>query len=223
MYNIPIRENGGEEMTSIAICYPFCGTEEYAKGIGLFEAFGEGERARIDAISSLRARDLSLRGLIALKYLADRTEVQGELEIQRGDNGKPYFKNSPYFFNISHSGDISVAAISSRRVGVDIERVLSKPSFPKIAKRFFSEAEYLRYKESRESAEEFYRIWTAKEAVVKYKGASLAQSLSEGEMKDTEVHLRSFSLKYNDDIYIITVCLPCDEDFKVLDIDQTTI
>ena len=99
-------------MTSIAICYPFCYTEEYAKKIGVFEAFGEDERKRIEEISSLRARDLSLRGLIALKYLAERSGVEGELEIKRGDNGKPYFKISPYFFNISHSGDVSATALS---------------------------------------------------------------------------------------------------------------
>lgn len=210
-------------MTSIAICYPFCCTEEYAKKIGVFEAFGEGERKRIEEISLPRTRDLSLRGLIALKYLAERSGVEGELEIKRGDNGKPYFKNWPYFFNISHSGDVSAAALSVEPVGIDIERVISKPSLPKIAKRFFSEAEYLRYKESGESAEEFYRIWTAKEAVVKYKGASLAQSLSEENLCDEEVFLKSFSFTYDDAIYIITVCLPHDVDVEILDINEAII
>ena len=208
-------------MTSIAIRYPLGGTLEYAQNMGVFETFGENERERIDSISSPHAKELSLGGLIALKHLTDRAGADGRLEIQRGDNGKPYFKDSPYFFNLSHSGDLSVAVLSDKRAGIDIERVMPRHSLRKIAKRFFSETEYVRYEQSGDSAEEFYRIWTAKEALVKYKGASLATSLS-GEYADgTEEYFKTFSLMYNADMYIITVCLPCEDNVEILEINNT--
>lgn len=44
-------------------------------------------------------------------------------EIKFTDNGKPYMENGPYF-NLSHSGEYVVLAISiDRDVGVDIERI----------------------------------------------------------------------------------------------------
>lgn len=207
-------------MVSVAICPVFKGDDEYAEDTGVFELFGDSERERIDSISSSRARELSLCGLISLKYLTDRSGVDCNLNIERGDNGKPYFKTSGYFFNISHSFEISVAVFSDDRVGIDIERMVSRPSLSKVAKRFFSESEYSRYIESRESIESFYRIWTAKEAAVKYRGASLATSLSEDGMFDTEVFFKTVFFEYSGDRYMMTVCLPLGDDVEILSVNE---
>lgn len=207
-------------MTSIAVCGTFRNEWEYAESTDVFEAFGDDERRRIESISSSRSRELSLGALIALKHLTDQFGIVGSLDIKRGDNGKPYFKDSPYFFNLSHSYDFSVAVLSDKPVGIDIEHMISKNSLHKIAKRFFSEEEYILYRESGESAEEFYRIWTAKEAVVKYKGASLALSLSEDDKKDKDLFLKSFIFTHSEERYIITVCLPNAEEVDISSINE---
>ena len=62
----------------------------------------------------------------AINHYGSRHEKQGEYEgvaIGRDGNGKPYYiTEKKYSFNISHSGDIAICAISECLVGIDIER-----------------------------------------------------------------------------------------------------
>lgn len=45
-------------------------------------------------------------------------------EILTGPQGKPYIKDmEDFFFNLSHSGDMAVIAVSDREVGVDIQKL----------------------------------------------------------------------------------------------------
>ncbi len=96
------------------------------------------------------------------------------LEIEKGEHGKPYFKNLPDFhFNISHSGELLAVAISRSPVGIDIEK---KREFnPKIAKRFHpQEASYINAKDC---DSRFLEVWTKKEACLKYFGTGLSGGL----------------------------------------------
>lgn len=92
--------------------------------------------------------------------------------------GKPVFPgNSEVYFNLSHSGDYAALAFGRKPLGVDIECV--KRANLKVAKRFFQkeEYEYLAEREGAEQADAFFRIWTAKEAVVKAAGGGLCVPL----------------------------------------------
>ena len=96
-------------------------------------------------------------------------------EIEKNDHGKPLFL-SPYeniHFNISHSGDLVVMAIGDAPVGVDVERIGRAKDYMKLAKRFFYDQEYERLLASENSEEEFYRIWTFREAFSKLVGVGL--------------------------------------------------
>ena len=56
-------------------------------------------------------------------------------------NGKPrLLKYLNFFYNISHSGDYAICAVSDSEVGVDIQKI-RKPDM-RIAKRYFTEDEY---------------------------------------------------------------------------------
>ena len=74
-------------------------------------------------------------------------------EIIFSENGKPYFKDIPLYFSISHSGDFVIAAFSEREVGADIEKIREIPRG--VAERFFTK---------REQKCDFFDIWTKKEA-----------------------------------------------------------
>lgn len=168
-------------MTFIAICDSFEGkfeeALEYAERTGVFSAFGEPERKRIFSIASPHARELSLRALIALKFLCDKAGLPADaLEIKRKENGKPFFISTEYSFSLSHSGTLAVAALSCEEIGVDIEKIVERPSPRKLADRFFCEGEREYYEKSGGSLHAFYRVWTAKEALVKRGGKALAQS-----------------------------------------------
>lgn len=101
--------------------------------------------------------------------------------IARTERGKPYFPSRPdIHFNVSHSGKYFVCAFSGSPVGIDIqEHTLRKgeteksaaPRLQKIAARFFHPAEKKYIKN--DTFLRFYRVWTAKEAFVKYTGKGI--------------------------------------------------
>jgi len=86
-----------------------------------------------------------------------------------GEVGKPYIKNcDDIHFNISHSGDYAVCAISDCEVGIDIQKI-EKPNL-QVAKRFFAKNEYeyiANQPDEKSKSDAFYRIWTLKESFVK--------------------------------------------------------
>ncbi|MDR2856102.1 MAG: 4'-phosphopantetheinyl transferase superfamily protein [Methanomicrobiales archaeon] len=84
-----------------------------------------------------------------------------------GENGKPYLKDQSTHFNISHSGDYVVLGAAKRDIGVDIEKIASYPD--RVAIRCFTPLEREWMKQEGEN-EAFYRLWTAKESVMKASG-----------------------------------------------------
>lgn len=98
--------------------------------------------------------------------------------ILKNENGKPYIQNHPEFhFNISHSGEWTVLAVSDNEVGVDIQII--KPIRNNLAKRFFTRRENQKLEQlnNEEFFTEFTRMWTLKEARTKVTGESLAKCL----------------------------------------------
>lgn len=98
------------------------------------------------------------------------------LQYGYGEHGKPYLINSPWRFNLSHSGDYVLCALSRREVGADIQ-VYQKKDVKKLAGRFFSEEENRSLKQSEDENADFFRLWTRKEAYGKLTGEGLAGAL----------------------------------------------
>lgn len=100
--------------------------------------------------------------------------------VVRGEHGKPYLVDAPepLFFNLCHSGDYVVCALSDREVGVDIQKIGGMKL--EIARRFFhpSETEALETVKGTEQIDLFYRYWAVKESFLKYKGKGLSGSLA---------------------------------------------
>lgn len=86
--------------------------------------------------------------------------------IKADSMGKPYLPEGP-FFNLSHSGDKVVLLVSDRPSGIDIEQIA--PWSEAVAKRVFTprEQEWLK---SQSGTDAFYRLWTAKESIMKALG-----------------------------------------------------
>lgn len=83
--------------------------------------------------------------------------------------------------NLSHSGNYVLCAYGDRPVGIDIERI--RPDMEKIAKRFFTEAEYEWILQQEKKEEAFVRLWTLKESYVKQIGTGLNTPLNQFEIK----------------------------------------
>lgn len=96
--------------------------------------------------------------------------------------GKPHLCSTfNLHFNISHSDNIALLALSRHPVGVDVEHVQQNHSMDLIACKQFTPTEQraLRSVSREERNARFITIWTRKEAVVKGMGCGLSVCLSD--------------------------------------------
>ena len=111
----------------------------------------------------------------------------GSLQIIRAENGKPCLDEryrADMQFNLSHSGQYGIVAVSiGRPVGVDIEALRADFTWSELADRYFSGREnaWLRALPADEALRWFFRLWVAKEAVLKAGGLGLSAALREVE------------------------------------------
>lgn len=170
--------------------------------------FGKEDADRLLAMSNLPA--LAER-LAARRALATLLEQEGlpPRPMFRTPTGKPYFEGeSSPAFSLSHTKSLAVAALSpsSTPIGVDIEAYQGTRNTDALASRYFTRDEYERWKASPTPHEEFFRIWTEKEAQAKNHGEGLARILSSEE--PTKASLRSFRICRGKDQFVLTLCTP---------------
>lgn len=152
--------------------------------------------------SAARAAYLAGRaGLRRASALYSKLPPQ-DLRISIAANGKPFFENAGIHFNLSHSGPAVVAAFSDEPLGLDIESRGRCQDFVGIARRFFHPSEAESLSRTRDE-EEFLRLWTGKEAMLKLSGEGLAGGLQEarpgsrglGTLGGRDVHISRFSFE----------------------------
>jgi len=113
------------------------------------------------------------------------TELGDAPRIAIGAHGKPYLVDGKLDWNLAHSGDLALLAISrTGPVGIDLEqhRVLRDPGA--IAARYFTDREA---RAIAADASAFFRIWVRKEAVVKAAGTGLIVTLDQLDVLDDVV------------------------------------
>lgn len=112
----------------------------------------------IEKIKNLRDYEYSLlKNILKKEYNID------DYTITHNENGKPYLNNiNDIYFNISHSDKYLVIVISSKKIGIDIEKI----------KKYNTKINDILNIKPRNN-EEFFEHWTKKEALIKLKGLSL--------------------------------------------------
>lgn len=101
-----------------------------------------------------------------------------KLEYIYGEHGKPYIKGNPLYFNVSHCGNIVLAAFASEEIGADIELV--RTFNWAVVKKLFTceEKNYMELSPNQTEADKrFFEIWTAKEAFLKLLGVGISGGL----------------------------------------------
>jgi 4'-phosphopantetheinyl transferase len=100
-----------------------------------------------------------------------------QLEFIEGNKGKPALLNHQHLqFNLSHSGDTAVLAVSETYpMGVDIEHFSARPYYD-LGRHLFSarENESLQGVNSCMTALTFFNIWVQKEALIKACGMGMS-------------------------------------------------
>ena len=135
-----------------------------------------------ERILSLKNEDDRRRRLCAAVALDACLQTVGlreaRVKIGEGEHGKPFLTEHPdVHFSVSHSGDWAVCALDGEPVGIDVERVRDK-CFAALAARYFTSEEHAWLVSQADEKRAFFRLWTAKESVLKARGTGLSGGLS---------------------------------------------
>lgn len=126
----------------------------------------------------------SVGKILVRKLLAQYMNISEEtVVISKNRYGRPYVDSTiPIYFNISHSGEVVMVAVSKEMVvGIDVEKISKLKEYNSLAENFFTLNEW-RSIASADSIELFYEYWTAKEAYVKAVGMGLSKALDSFEI-----------------------------------------
>ena len=102
------------------------------------------------------------------------------LRFGQGEHGKPYLPDYPQVhFNLSHSGNRVMCAVSAHACGCDVEQISHKKKQIDMVIRCLAESEQ---RLAAVSAVHFYRIWTLKESILKLSGEGIVIPLNSFEV-----------------------------------------
>ncbi|MBI4788811.1 MAG: 4'-phosphopantetheinyl transferase superfamily protein [Chloroflexi bacterium] len=140
----------------------------------------ERERAARFHFARDQQRFILARGMlrhVLARYVCRRAQ---DITFQYLSHGKPRLADSGDIeFNLAHSHDLVLCAVSRAQVGVDVERLQPVAEIEQLARMTFSPAEQaaLFALEPDQRLLGFFNGWTRKEAYVKARGDGLAMRL----------------------------------------------
>lgn len=159
-------------MTIYAVdCTPWLAEDAVANALPYLD---DKRRSRIRRLRvPLKRAQCAAAGLL-LTHLFGEKGVAPNLTY--GENGKPYLADDPNtFFSITHSDKWVFLAVSDSEIGIDAQ--MPRKVCPRLAARSTTPEELAWVKEDTEP--HFTRLWTMKEAYLKYTGTGLSVPIRE--------------------------------------------
>lgn len=99
-------------------------------------------------------------------------------EFSYNEHDKPFLKNYPgWYFNISHSKTAVCCVLSRKEMGIDIEEVGEYKE--SLAAYICNNKELESLHDSENKADDFYKLWTRKEAVFKMIGSGITNDIKD--------------------------------------------
>jgi len=151
-----------------------------------YSILSEDECLRAD---KLKVEEKKQQYIIARGCLRQRLSLLTNIEpedfvFKTLEHGKPVLNCDDRFvditFNISHSHDLALIAISQKQnIGIDIEKINHESDHQALVTRFFSETEQSEFQTIEEinKAKAFCACWTRKEAFIKAIGDGITYGL----------------------------------------------
>lgn len=133
-------------------------------------------------VKDKQEQSICSRGILRIILGSYLDKNPANLQIQSTTDGKPYLDRSEIRFNLSHSGDILLCGLSQKsRIGIDIQQIYPITNLETIIKNYFSDNErkYLDSQPVDQLKNNFFSIWTAKEAYLKAIGKGFQESPTE--------------------------------------------
>ena len=121
-----------------------------------------------------RNRFIIYRAILKIVLAAHSKSDLKNIHFDYQFNKKPFLASHPELhFNISHSEDFAVIAISQSKVGIDIEYSAKDFDFNNLLPDIFNDSEILDIQNAANKEYAFYTSWTRKEAFVKALGKGI--------------------------------------------------
>ncbi|MCG9793499.1 4'-phosphopantetheinyl transferase family protein [Flavobacterium algicola] len=139
--------------------------------------------------------------------------------FEYGANKKPYLANHPKIhFNISHAEDFAVIAVSSKEIGIDVEYLDKQFDYIDLIPDIFTNDAANSITTTHNQKEQFYKLWTRKEAFVKAIGKGIDEGFKEvpcidgQHFIDSNYHSTSKNWKVNS--FLLTDAYCCSVAFE---------
>jgi 4'-phosphopantetheinyl transferase len=138
------------------------------------------------------SRQLISRGILRL-ILGNYTGIDPKnLTISYSQFGKPFLsfpENSEIYFNLSHSGNLLLIAVTAgKQLGIDVEKIEASIDITGIAPLVFSAEEQVSLLHLADPIHEFYGLWTEKEAILKSSGLGFSYPANRFSVNKTNEH-----------------------------------
>lgn len=131
------------------------------------------------------ARRIALRSILSAYLQCTSADIAFEAQDAAGKPMLARPHQNKVVFNTSSSADIALIAVAQgNAIGVDVEAARPVKDMDKIAKQFFTISENERWNAlaPEQRGDAFYRLWTAKEALLKAVGTGLPGGLGRFEV-----------------------------------------
>lgn len=141
-----------------------------------------------------------LAGLMTRHFL-------GNTEILKNEHGKPFLTDGR-FFNISHSGNYVIFALSDCEIGCDIEQ-FHYVNAVRTGRTVFSDDEMKLLLSGTDRLGTFFNLWTKKESLLKCMGEGFHRSAKSVDVRSDvfEEKGKSYFMKtWNFSDYTVSVC-----------------
>lgn len=98
--------------------------------------------------------------------------------ISHNHYGKPFINDAKFYYNLTHSGDWVGLAYGRNEVGLDIERVVDERNQLSYSFLTDKEMQFLCDYRGKSHKQQLVRLWTIKEAYVKWLGTGLSTEMN---------------------------------------------
>ena len=160
---------------------------------------------RINKMIDENERKKSIIAEIILSELLDQIGIDyNSLNIKYSKNGKPVINNE-LFYSITHSKNYIAVAISNKNIGIDIEEI-NDFNIENIDV-FTNKKELEHINKSYDKLISSIKIFTIKEAYIKYKDLSLFDIKEINVIYDNDINMDECNIKsIKNDEYILSIC-----------------
>ncbi len=173
------------------VFYSYISKSLHPRLLNYLSFFSKEFQSKIMKYKKWEDAQLSLLGRLLLKEGLENYYgcLYDDTEIDYMTHSKPYFKSKKIHFNISHSGNIAICAISKEYdVGIDIEII--KDVEIEYFKSHMTDFEWNKVIASGDlKIDAFYKYWTQKESVIKANSKGLYIPLKSFEVKNNRTRI----------------------------------